>query len=51
MNINFLIKAGKIAGIVLPAVGALLGGLAASKENANIVAETTKKLFEEQSKK
>ena len=48
MNTNFLIKAGKIAGVVLPAIGALVGGLAASKENSKIVAETTEKLFKEQ---
>lgn len=47
MNINW-VKIGKVAGFVLPAIGGVIGGLASSKENSKIVAETTKKLFEEQ---
>ena len=46
VNINWN-KVAKIAGYVLPAIGALVGGWANTQDNKKTTIETTEKLFEE----
>lgn len=46
MNIN-LLKVGKVASVVLPLVGSVIGAVVSSKERKQETIETTEKLFKE----
>jgi hypothetical protein len=48
MNVEKIVKIGKFVGLGLTVIGGLVSGLANIKGNELSVAETTKKLFDQQ---
>lgn len=46
-NLDVIVKVAKVAGFVLPAIGALVGGWANGQEATKVIAETVAKKFDE----